>query len=555
MSGRSGPKDEDEVRADLEHGSIPAAARAAARRYSDREAVVDGDVRCTFSELWTAATTTARAFITDGVQPGDRVAIWAPNSWEWIVALLGAQAAGGVLVPLNTRYKGDEAADILRRSRTRVLCTVNGFLGVDFVGLLAGEDLPYLRSTVLLSGDAAGEAVAWSDYVELAVGCPPEEVDARVDSLGPESVADLIFTSGTTGRPKGVVATHGQALRAFGQWSAIMGLEAGDRYLMVNPMFHTFGYKAGIVACLLTGATMLPVRTFDAGDLCRLAARERATVLPGPPTLYQSLLDYPGRTGADLSSLRMAATGAAVIPTALVDQMRSELGIDTVVTAYGLTEACGFVTACRRGDSAETIASTSGRAIPGVEVKVVDEERREVARGLPGEVVCRGYNVMREYFEDPTQTAVAIDEAGWLHTGDVATMDADGNIRIVDRLKDMYIVGGFNAYPAEIEHLLRAHPAIANAAVVGVPDERLGEVGVAFVVARAGEEPDEDSVIAWAREHMANFKVPREVHVVDALPLNASGKVQKSELRERALAPHRSGGSARGRARGAGSIS
>jgi acyl-CoA synthetase (AMP-forming)/AMP-acid ligase II len=267
-----------------------------------------------------------------------------------------------------------------------------------------------------------------------------------------------------------------------------------------------------------------------------LVARERATVLPGPPTLYQAMLHHPRRADADLSSLRLAVTGAAAVPTSLVERMRADLGFTTVVTAYGLTESTGMVTICRPDDDAETIATTSGRAIPGVEVRVVDDAGREVTRGEPGEIVCRGHNVMQGYFEDPEATAEAIDADGWLHTGDIGTMDERGYVRITDRKKDMFIVGGFNAYPAEIEDLLLSHPDIAQVAVVGVPDERLGEVGVAYVVPAPGTDPSPDDIMAWARATMANYKVPRRVVVVDALPLNASGKVLKYQLRQRATA-------------------
>jgi acyl-CoA synthetase (AMP-forming)/AMP-acid ligase II len=255
------------------------------------------------------------------------------------------------------------------------------------------------------------------------------------------------------------------------------------------------------------------------------------TMLPGPPAVYQTFLNHPDTDLSKLQSLRLAVTGAAAVPVELVERMKQELGFETVVTGYGLTEASGIATMCRHDDTAETISTTSGRAIPGVEVRVVDDDGTEVRRGDPGEVVVRGYNVMREYFEDPEQTAEAIDADGWLHTGDIGTMDDRGYLVITDRKKDMFITGGFNAYPAEIERLLLLHPAIAQVAVIGVPDERMGEVGMAFVVPTAREEPVPDELIEWARGTMANFKVPREVRIVEALPMNASNKVLKTELR------------------------
>jgi acyl-CoA synthetase (AMP-forming)/AMP-acid ligase II len=272
---------------------------------------------------------------------------------------------------------------------------------------------------------------------------------------------------------------------------------------------------------------------FEVPAVLELVSREKVTMLPGPPTLFQTILDHPDRSNHDLSSLRLCATGAAVIPVELVRRMRAEL-FENVITAYGLTESTGVATMCRPDDDAEIIATTSGRAIPDVEVRIVGGDNAEVPRGEPGEIVVRGYNVMQGYFEEPEQTAEAIDADGWLHTGDIGTMDDGGNIKITDRKKDMFIVGGFNAYPAEIEASLLRHPAVSQVAVVGIPDERMGEVGMAWIVRKPDASATEDEIVAWAREEMANYKVPRRVAFVDALPLNASGKVLKHELRARA---------------------
>jgi acyl-CoA synthetase (AMP-forming)/AMP-acid ligase II len=304
--------------------------------------------------------------------------------------------------------------------------------------------------------------------------------------------------------------------------------------MVVNPFFHSFGYKAGWLACLLRGATVLPHLVFDVSAVLARIARERISVLPGPPSLYQSILAHPECACTDLSSLRLAVTGAAAVPVELVHRMRDELGFETVLTAYGLTECCGLVSLCRPEDDAQTISTTSGRAIPGVEVRCIDDKGVEVPRGEPGEVVVRGYNVMQGYFEDPEETAKTIDADGWLHTGDVAVMDERGYLRITDRIKDLYIYSGFNCYPAEIENLMYGSGLFAQVAVVGVPDERMGEVGVAFVVPAPGKDVSSEAAIAWCRANMANYKVPRRVEIVEALPANASGKVLKYELRERA---------------------
>ncbi|HVV77184.1 MAG TPA: FadD3 family acyl-CoA ligase [Mycobacteriales bacterium] len=494
--------------------SIPALVVHAAASYGDSEAVVDGERRVTFSELERLVLCAAGECIRRGVEPGDRVGIWAPNSLDWVVAALGALAAGGILVPLNTRYKGEEANWILDRSGAKLCFVSPPFLGNDYPAMLGNRP-----------GAVVLEPTLWE-------GGPTREVHPRMESVGPEDTGDLIFTSGTTGRPKGVVTTQAQTIEVFDTWSRIVGLREGDRYLVVNPFFHTFGYKAGIIACLLRGATIVPQPVFDVPAVLDLIEREKITVLPGPPTLYQSILDAPDRAKRDISSLRLIVTGAAVVPVVLIERLRDELRVETILTAYGLTEATGTVTMCRQGDDAETIATTSGRAIPDTEVRIVDPAGEEMPTGEAGEVVVRGYNVMKGYYEDPEATAQTIDPDGWLHTGDIGVMDLHGNVTITDRLKDMYVVGGFNAYPAEVEQMLARHDAIAECAVIGVPDERLGEVGMAFVVARPGMTIDPDQVVEWCRDKMANFKAPRTVHVVDALPRNASGKVMKFELRK-----------------------
>ncbi|MGW1874083.1 FadD3 family acyl-CoA ligase [Streptomyces sp. NPDC001975] len=523
----------------MEWGTVPGLVRSAARRYADAEAVVDGRTRITYAELGARVERAAAACMAAGVEAGDRVAVWAPNSLDWIVAALGAVSAGGVLVPLNTRFKGAEAADVLRRSGARLLFVTGTFLGTSYVASLrraAGEGdspgplpgLPLLRDVVVLSEDAPVDFRTWKDFLAAGEGVPAGEVAARAAALDGDSLSDIVFTSGTTGRPKGAVITHAQTLRAYEVWADLAGLRTGDRYLIVNPFFHTFGYKAGVIACLMRGATMIPQPVFNVETVLANVAAERVSVLPGPPTLHQSLLDHPARDTHDLSALRLVVTGAAVVPLLLVERLRGELGVETVLTAYGLSEASGIVTMCRRGDPPSVIASTSGRAIPGTEVRV------DAAPGEPGEVLVRGFNVMRGYYEDAAATAETLTADGWLRTGDVGVLDTAGNLRITDRLKDMFIVGGFNAYPAEIEQLLGLHPDVADVAVIGVPDGRLGEVGRAFVVRRRGSVLTGDDLIAWARREMANYKVPRVVEFVAELPRNASGKVVKGELRGRA---------------------
>ncbi|MFH8467607.1 FadD3 family acyl-CoA ligase [Streptomyces sp. NPDC017991] len=547
------------MRGDLEWETIPGLVRSAAERYADVEAVVEGRTRVTYAELGARVERAAAACVANGVEYGDRVAIWAPNTLDWMASALGAVSAGAVLVPLNTRFKGTEAAYVLARSRAKLLFVTGTFLGTSYVASLrracaesegpaaTGADagartgrsagplpgLPHLEQVVVLSDDAPADFRTWKDFLASGDGVGEDEVRARASALDPSAPSDIIFTSGTTGRPKGAVITHAQTLRAYDVWCELAGLREGDRYLIVNPFFHTFGYKAGVIACLMRGATMIPQPVFTVDTVLANVASERVSVLPGPPTLHQSLLDHPHRDAYDLSALRLVVTGAAVVPLLLVERLRAELGVGTVLTAYGLSEACGIVTMCRRGDEPDVIASTSGRAIPGTRVKVVDGECATVAPGTPGEVLVRGFNVMRGYYEDAAATSEAMTPDGWLRTGDIGVLDAAGNLRITDRIKDMFIVGGFNAYPAEIEQLLGLHPDVADVAVIGVPDARLGEVGRAYVVRRPGVPLTGDGLIAWARREMANYKVPRTVEFVGELPRNASGKVVKGELRKR----------------------
>jgi acyl-CoA synthetase (AMP-forming)/AMP-acid ligase II len=520
--------------------TIPGVLLHASRAFADREALVAENERLTFAQLADAVERAGRALLASGVETGDRIAIWAPNVNEWVVASLAIHSAGGVLVPLNTRFKGAEAAYVLDRADVTMCFTVSGFLGTDYVEML--RDAPpvaSLREIVVLRGDASDGTVAWDDFLARADGANGVDASAlaaRRDALGPDDLCNILFTSGTTGKPKGAMLAHGPTVRAYTAWSDVVGLREGDRYLVVNPFFHSFGLNAGILASLLKGATIIPHAVFDVDAVMQRAAEERVTMLPGPPTIYQSMLDHPRLAEFDMSSLRLSVTGAATVPVELVRRMRSELSFETIVTGYGLTEATGIVTMCRHDDDAETIATTAGRAIPDVEVRVVDDDGNALPAGEAGEVVVRGYNVMKGFIHDPEATAEAIDADGWLHTGDVGVLDVRDNLRITDRKKDMFIVGGFNAYPAEIENMVLEHPAVSQVAVVGAPDQRMGEVGYAYVVTRPGATLDPGELVAWCKPRMANYKVPRHVEIVDALPLNASGKVVKYELRDKARA-------------------
>lgn len=511
--------------------TTPALLQYATAQFGQQPFLEEEGTTISFAEFEKLAHKVAAALMNIGVENGDRVAIWAPNVSEWVIAALGLQCAGAVLVPLNTRYKGSEAAYILKKSRAKVLFSIGNFLNTDYPAQLDGEDLPDLKEIVTFRSTDSSRT-SWESFLESGAAISAEVVNERVASIKAEDLSDILFTSGTTGSPKGVMTGHEQNLQVFTSFSEVLGLIEGDRYLVINPFFHSFGYKAGILICLIRGATLLPHAVFDTEEILTRISQEKISVMPGPPTLFQSILAHPKLDQYDISSLKRATTGAAVIPVEMIEQMWDKLGFETVITAYGLTESCGVVTMCRQGDSAETIATTSGRAIPGIEVRCVDSDNKEVPLGEAGEIVFRGYNVMLGYFENEEATSETIDQDGWLHTGDIGVMDEQGNIKITDRLKDMFINGGFNCYPAEIEKIVAGHDAIAMNAVIGVPDERMGEVAMAFVVLKAGNELSEEDFVAWCRDKMANYKVPRKVRFVSELPLNASGKVVKPELKK-----------------------
>ena len=436
---------------------------AAAERFGDGPAVVDGDTHLSYAELLERARTFGAALVARGVEPGDRVSVWAPNSREWIVALLGLFQAGAVLVPVNTRFKGVEAAEILRRSGARALVTVTDFLGTDYVAMLrgAGVELPALETIIVADGAAPEGTVGWDDFLAGVTDDGRAEVARRAAAVGPDDPSDILFTSGTTGVPKGVVQTHAWTLRVATDWVAMTGLREGDRYLMVNPYFHMFGLKAGILASVAAGATMLPEPVFDADRVLARVADEQVTVLPGAPTLYQSILDHPDRDRYDLSSLRIAVTGAADIPVELIRRIDQELPFSMIITGYGLTEG-GTAAATAPGDDVETIATTVGRPRPGFELRIVDGELQDVKPGDTGEILLRGGSIMSHYLDDPEATAATLSADGWLRTGDLGVVDDAGCLHIVGRSKDMFIVGRLQRVPRgdrERAAAARGHPA------------------------------------------------------------------------------------------------
>lgn len=570
--------------------TIPEMMRDVASRHAALDAVVDGETRLDFDSLHAESLRFARALDAQGIGAGDAVAIWASNGWRWVVAASGAWQVGASVVPLASRWKAPEVGPLITRVGARILVVDEESAGDRLLDALVARyapggspggatsgapggsppiaGLPSLEQVVVLdraaasdgararsstsaaaaaraAGDEAGwgrEAAAdgfarWDEFVARGDGrAAPDGSAAR-----PDSIAQILFTSGTTGSPKGVELGHRQLLSAYWDWSGIGGLEAGDRFLVIPPYSHGFGMNGGILACWMRGVANVPVAVFDPRATLEAIARERISVISGPPTLFATLMNLEGFAPERTRSLRTAFVGAAAVPTELIQAMRARMGLRRVINAYGLIEVC-VVSMTRADDPESVIATTTGRAMPGVEVRIVAvgegasaSDAVDVPDGSPGEVWVRSQGVMRGYFRDPEQTAAAIVAGGWCRTGDVGIRDAAGHVRVVDRLKDAYNCGGFSAYPAEIENQLLEHPSVAQVAVVGIPDARLGEVGHAFVIARAGTRVDPEAIVAWARANMANYKAPRRVHVLESLPLNANGKVRKEVLRARAL--------------------
>lgn len=499
--------------------TLPAALKAAARSWPDKPAVIEGNRKLTFAELQSSARKLARKFVAAGFNKGDRFAIWAPNSIEWQITTLAGQLAGCVLVPLNTRYKAAEAEDIVQRSGCRALFHIDNFLGADYTAMSSGIEVEHRINIP--------ETDAWQPGdVDDAT------LDERISSIKPDDLMDILYTSGTTGAPKGVMCSHEQNLRVFDTWSRGVTLSEADQYLIVNPYFHSFGYKAGWLAALIRGATVYPVPVFDLDEVLNLVQESEISFLPGAPTIFQSILAHESRQQYDLGSLRCAVTGAASIPVQLVKDMKHVLGFDEVYTAYGLTESTGVVSLCQSGDDFETIATTSGKAMAGIELQITRDDGSPADAEEAGEIWVRGFNVMKGYLDDEKATTETITPEGWLRTGDIGYLTDKGYLRITDRIKDMYISGGFNCYPAEIENTLLGHDDILDVSVIGIADERMGELGKAFVVPRQGADVTDTAIIEWAKERLANFKVPRQVSFIDELPRNASGKVQKFLLRD-----------------------
>jgi len=508
--------------------------RRTTERVPDHEALVvcATGVRMTYAQLWAATSRAARGLLALGVARGDRVGIWAPNRFEWVVTQFATARIGAVLVNINPAYRTSELEYALRQAGVSVLLHARAFRQADYAAMLAAVrgGLPALRAVVVFDDDWEALLAAGDDVGE-------EVLADREAGLQFDDAINIQYTSGTTGFPKGATLTHHNVLNNGLFVGEALRLGPGDRVCIPVPFYHCFGMVLGNLACTTHGACMvIPGEAFDPLLTLQTVEAERCTALHGVPTMFIAELEHPRFAEFDLSTLRTGIMAGSPCPIEVMKQVQSRMHMREVTICYGMTETSPVSTQSAVDDPVDRRVSTVGRVHPHVEIKIVDEGGAVVRRGAPGELCTRGYSVMLGYWDNPEATRVAIDAAGWMHTGDLATMDDEGYVKIVGRLKDMIIRGGENVYPREIEEFLHTHPAVSEAQVIGVPSERYGEEVMAWIRVRPGVEIDGEALRAYCQGKIATFKIPRYVKLVDEFPMTVTGKVQKFRMREQAIA-------------------
>jgi fatty-acyl-CoA synthase len=489
--------------------------------------------RFTWAELNAAVDSLARGLLELGLAKGDRLGVWSPNRYEWALAQYATAKLGVILVNINPAYRSSELEYALRQSGCRVLLAAPEFKGADYGAMVeeVRHGLPALEQVVFF--DSPG----WDALAAGEQGPGEAELRARMDELDFDDPINIQYTSGTTGRPKGATLSHHNILNNALLLSDTLGYTEADRVCIPVPLYHCFGMVIGNLACSLSGACIVyPEAGFDPLATLEAMAAERCTSIYGVPTMFIAELDHPSFSEFDLSSLRTGIMAGSPCPIEVMRRVGSEMGVDEMTIAFGMTETSPASTMVRPADTLEHRCETVGEAMPHTEIKIVDPDtERTVGRGESGEFRTRGYLVMSGYWDEPERTAEAVDASGWMHTGDLATMDEEGYIRIVGRIKDMIIRGGENVYPREIEEFLYGHPAVADVQVVGVPDERFGEEVMAWVIAREGATVDEEELREYCRGKIARYKIPRYVASCSEFPMTVTGKIQKHELRARAI--------------------
>jgi fatty-acyl-CoA synthase len=502
--------------------------------HGEREALVAGELRLTWSDVRAEARAFAKAIIAARIEVGAHVAVWLPNQVEWVIAWFGTAYAGGVVVPINSRYRTEEVRYILRQSDSRVLLMRDAFLDMDYGEMLSELlPLPELRTVVSL-GTPPPNTRTWDELIAAGAAVSDAELEARAATVSHEDPTIIVYTSGTTGHPKGAVHSH-LILRnecSIAEW---MDIGPDSRVMGHMPFFHVAGAFTGLLPPLIAGGALVLMDHWDPALALELIERERVTVFTGIPTHFIDLLDHPDLEGRDTSSLHSGCIGGASNPPEVIDGVITRLAIKRLLPVYGMTETTSVTTFPKPDDPREVILSGKGVPVADFEVRVVDPASgEELGPGVEGEISVRGHCVMQRYYRNPEATAAAFDADGWFRTGDLGVLDDDGYLAVTGRRSDMFIVGGANAYPAEIENALAEHPTIAQAYVVGVPDSRLGEVGFAFVQCRRDAEVTVEEVVAFCKRRLADYKVPRHVEFVVQWPLTATGKIQRYRLREMA---------------------
>jgi fatty-acyl-CoA synthase len=521
-------------------------------RLPNKEGMVYADraVRYTYRELQQAADQVAKALIGMGIKKGEKIALWATNVPQWVLLQLGSAKMGAILVTVNTAYQSSELEYLLKQSDSVALFLVENYKQLDYIDTLnrvlpelvgLSADKPYtlakvpkLRHGIVLSDNSHPGLMKWTDFLRLGEGVSDITLEMYQAETRPEDVINIQYTSGTTGFPKGVMLSHNNIVNNANAVADAMNLTEEDRLCFPVPLFHCFGCVMSSLACVTKGATMVPVEYFETNAVLSTVEKERCTALHGVPTMFIAELEALKSTKYDISTLRKGIMAGSPCPVEVMKQVISVMGMEEVTIAYGQTESSPVITQTRIDDSLERRVSTVGRALEGVEVKIVDPvTNAEMSFGQQGELCARGYSIMAGYYNMPQATAMAVDDEGWLHTGDLAVMDEDGYCNITGRLKDMIIRGGENIYPKEIEEFLYRHPKIADVQVVGLPDERYGEEVLAVVRLREGEQVSEAELREFCKGQIAKHKIPRYVEFVNAYPITASGKIQKYRLREK----------------------
>ncbi|WP_201715152.1 AMP-binding protein [Rossellomorea arthrocnemi] len=523
-----------------------------ARIQPDIEAVVYADrgLRWSYHEFNQLCRKAAKGLMNLGIKKGDHIAIWASNTPEWLVSQFSTGKMGAVLVTVNTNYRTSELEYLLKQSDSQTIILMEEYRGASYIDMLyeicpelksskPGElnsaKLPFLKNVIVLGENSYPGTYSWQDIMESGKEVEDKELDERLSNLSPHDVINMQYTSGTTGFPKGVMLTHSNIVNNGYNIAGCMRLSNEDRLCIPVPFFHCFGCVLGVLACVSVGATMVPLQEFDPRQVLKTVQDEKCTALHGVPTMFISELNLPDFDQYDLSHLRTGIMAGSNCPIEVMKGVMDKMGADEITIAYGQTESSPVITQTRTHDPIELKVETVGKSLPNVEVKIVEPgSNREVPNGVQGELCTRGYHVMKGYYKNEEATRLAIEEKGWLHTGDLAVMDEHGYCRITGRLKDMIIRGGENIYPREIEEFLYSHPKVLDVQVIGIPDEVYGEEVMAWIILKEGQRATPEEIREYCTGKISRHKIPRYIEFTDSYPMTASGKIQKFRLREQA---------------------